>query len=62
MADRRIYPVCIEEVVAKNYKNIEEEIVEIRERTAIGLGINGLHPGQIRITALREMRTMSYAR
>ncbi|MDH4092187.1 MAG: Rnase Y domain-containing protein, partial [Cyclobacteriaceae bacterium] len=37
--DGRIHPARIEEIVAKTSKNIEDEIVEIGERTVIDLGI-----------------------
>jgi ribonuclease Y len=39
VTDGRIHPARIEEVVAKTKKQIEEEIVEIGERTVIDLGI-----------------------
>ena len=42
--DGRIHPARIEEIVAKTTKNIEDEIVEIGERTVIDLGIHGLPP------------------
>jgi ribonucrease Y len=42
--DGRIHPARIEEIVAKTSKNIEDEIVEIGERTVIDLGIHGLAP------------------
>lgn len=41
--DGRIHPARIEEVVAQTQKNINNEIVEIGERTVIDLGIHGLH-------------------
>ena len=44
VTDGRIHPARIEEVVAKVQKQIEEEIVEVGKRTAIDLGIHGLHP------------------
>ena len=44
MQDGRIHPARIEEIVNKTTKNIDEEIVEIGERTVIDLGIHGLHP------------------
>jgi hypothetical protein len=40
--DGRIHPARIEEIVAKTFKNIEDEIIEIGERTIIDLGIHGL--------------------
>src|SRR5699024_6508304 len=44
VTDGRIHPARIEEVVAKTRKQIEEETIEIGERTVIDLGIHGLHP------------------
>lgn len=55
--DGRIHPARIEEVVAKTEKNIEEEIVEIGERTAIDLGIHGLHPELIRMVGRMRYRS-----
>ncbi len=55
--DGRIHPARIEEVVAKTEKNIEEEIVEIGERTAIELGIHGLHPELIRLVGRMRYRS-----
>ena len=49
VTDGRIHPARIEEVVAKVQKQIEEEIVEVGKRTAIDLGIHGLHPELIRL-------------
>lgn len=55
--DGRIHPARIEEVVAKTDKNIEEEIVEIGERTCIDLGIHGLHPELIRMVGRMRFRS-----
>ncbi|MEB2781060.1 ribonuclease Y [Algoriphagus sp. C2-6-M1] len=55
--DGRIHPARIEEVVAKTEKNIEEEIVEIGERTCIDLGIHGLHPELIRMVGRMRYRS-----
>lgn len=55
--DGRIHPARIEEVVAKTEKNIEEEIVEIGERTCIDLGIHGLHPELIRMVGRMRFRS-----
>ena len=49
VADGRIHPARIEEVVAKVRKQIEEEIIETGKRTTIDLGIHGLHPELIRL-------------
>lgn len=55
--DGRIHPARIEEVVAKTSKNIEEEIVEIGERTVIDLGIHGLHPELIKMVGRMRFRS-----
>jgi ribonuclease Y len=55
--DGRIHPARIEEVVAKTEKNIEEEIIEIGERTAVELGIHGLHPELIRMVGRMRYRS-----
>lgn len=46
--DGRIHPARIEEVVNKVRKQVDEEIMEIGKRTAIDLGIHGLHSELIR--------------
>ena len=55
--DGRIHPARIEEIVAKTRKNIEEEIVEIGERTAIDLGIHGLHPELVKMVGRMRFRS-----
>ncbi|MGI4749957.1 MAG: ribonuclease Y [Janthinobacterium lividum] len=57
VTDGRIHPARIEEVVAKTRKQIEEEIVEIGERTVIDLGIHGLHPELIRMVGRMRYRS-----
>ena len=57
VTDGRIHPARIEEVVAKTKKNIEEEIVEIGERTVIDLGIHGLHPELIKMVGRMRFRS-----
>ena len=49
VTDGRIHPARIEEVVQKTQKQIEEEIIEVGKRTAIDLGVHGLHPEIIRL-------------
>lgn len=55
--DGRIHPARIEEIVAKTTKNIDDEIVEIGERTVIDLGIHGLHPELIRMVGRMRYRS-----
>jgi len=57
VTDGRIHPARIEEVVAKTKKQIEEELVEIGERTCIDLGIHGLHPELIRMVGRMRYRS-----
>ncbi len=57
VADGRIHPARIEEVVAKVKKQIEEEIIETGKRTTIDLGIHGLHPELIRIVGKMKYRS-----
>lgn len=57
VTDGRIHPARIEEVVAKTKKQIDDEIVEIGERTVIDLGIHGLHPEMIRMVGRMRYRS-----
>ena len=57
VADGRIHPARIEEVVAKVRKQLENEIIETGKRTAIDLGIHGLHPELIRIVGKMKYRS-----
>ena len=57
VTDGRIHPARIEEVVAKVRKQIEEEIIETGKRTAIDLGIHGLHPELIRLVGKMKYRS-----
>ena len=57
VTDGRIHPARIEEVVEKVKKQIEEEIIEIGKRTAIDLGIHGLHPELIRMVGRMKYRS-----
>ncbi len=57
VTDGRIHPARIEEVVAKTRKNMEEEIVEIGEKTIIDLGIHGLHPELIKLIGRMRFRS-----
>ena len=62
VADGRIHPARIEEVVAKVRKQVEEEIVETGKRTTIDLGVHGLHPELIRIIGKMKYRSLQHAR
>ena len=55
--DGRIHPARIEEIVAKTTKNIDDEIVEIGERTVIDLGIHGLAPELIKMIGRMRFRS-----
>jgi len=57
VTDGRIHPARIEEVVAKTQKQIEEEIIEVGKRTAIDLGIHGLHPELTRLIGKMKYRS-----
>ncbi len=57
VADGRIHPARIEEVVAKVKKQLENEIIETGKRTAIDLGVHGLHPELIRIIGKMKYRS-----
>jgi ribonucrease Y len=57
VTDGRIHPARIEEVVNKVQKQIEEEIIEVGKRTAIDLGIHGLHPELISIVGKMKYRS-----
>lgn len=55
--DGRIHPARIEEIVSKTTKNIEDEVVEIGERTVIDLGIHGLHPELVKMIGRMRFRS-----
>ena len=57
VADGRIHPARIEEVVAKVKKQLDNEIIETGKRTAIDLGIHGLHPELVRIVGKMKYRS-----
>lgn len=57
VADGRIHPAKIEEVVAKVKKQLDEQIVEIGERTVIDLDIHGLHPYLIKMVGRMRFRS-----
>ncbi len=55
--DGRIHPARIEEIVAKTMKNIDDEVVEIGERTVMDLGIHGLAPELIKMIGRMRFRS-----
>ena len=57
VSDGRIHPARIEEVVTKVKKQLDNEIIETGKRTAIDLGIHGLHPELIRIIGKMKYRS-----
>lgn len=57
VADGRIHPARIEEVVEKTRKQIEEQVMEIGERTAMELGVHGLHKELIRMVGRMRFRS-----
>ncbi len=57
VSDGRIHPARIEEVVQKVKKQLDNEIIETGKRTAIDLGIHGLHPELVRIVGKMKYRS-----
>jgi ribonuclease Y len=57
VADGRIHPGRIEEVVAKSKKEVEALIIELGERAAYETGIHGLHPEMIKLIGRMKYRT-----
>lgn len=57
VADGRIHPARIEEVVDKTKRQIEEQVMEIGERTVIELGIHGLHKELVRMVGRMRFRS-----
>ncbi len=55
--DGRIHPTRIEEVVDKAREEIEEELVEVGERTVIELNLHGLHPDVVRMVGRMKFRS-----
>jgi ribonucrease Y len=57
VTDGRIHPARIEEVVEKTKRQIDEQVIEIGERTVIELGIHGLHKELVRIVGKMRFRS-----
>ena len=57
VSDGRIHPARIEEVVEKTRRQLEEQIIEIGERTVIEMGIHGLHKELVRIVGKMRFRS-----
>ncbi len=57
VADGRMHPARIEEVVAKVKKELDEKIVEIGERTIIDLDIHGLNPYLVKMVGRMRFRS-----
>ena len=57
VADGRIHPARIEEIVAKTRKQLEEQIVEIGERTVIELDLHGLDPYLVKMVGRMRFRS-----
>lgn len=55
--DGRIHPARIEEVVEKTKKQLEEQVMEIGERTIIELGVHGLHKDLVRLVGKMRFRS-----
>ena len=57
VADGRIHPARIEEVVAKVQEEMEAKIREEGENAALEAGVHGLHPEEIRLMGRLRYRT-----
>ena len=57
VTDGRIHPARIEEVVAKTKKQIEQDIIEVGKRTAIDMGVHGIHHELIRMIGKMKYRS-----
>ena len=57
VADGRIHPARIEEVVEKVSKQLDDEIMETGKRTCIDLGVHGLHVELMRLIGRMKYRS-----
>jgi ribonuclease Y len=57
VADGRIHPGRIEELVAKAQTEIEAQLMELGEKAAFDLEVHGLHPELIRLVGRMRYRT-----
>ncbi len=57
VADGRIHPQRIEEVVVKVRKQLEEQIMEIGERTVVELNMHGLNAALVRMVGRMRFRS-----
>lgn len=57
IADGRIHPTRIEEVVEKVKKELEEELIRIGENALIETGIHGLHPELVKLVGKMKYRS-----
>jgi len=57
IADGRIHPGRIEEIVAKCQRELEAQLIELGEQAAYDTGIHGLHPELIKLVGRMRYRT-----
>ena len=57
LADGRIHPARIEEVVEKVKKDVEQHLKEEGEKACFEVGVNGLHPELVRLVGRMKFRT-----
>jgi len=57
ITDGRIHPARIEEIVAKTVKQVDDDLLEIGEKTCMDLGISRLHPELTRLVGKMRYRT-----